>query len=138
MAARQGPLSERIRVLISSSDELLGEYVIDRLSPARFDVSAVRPGVAVLDAIRRQRPHIAVLDRVHERLEAAQMEIAVVKDVCPDARIIVVSEASSASDAQIVEAGVFFYLAERSSPPAELLRVIEAAARSTVKPGSRT
>ena len=63
---------------------------------------------------------IAVIDRIHERPDAAQMEIAILKEAYPDVRIIALSEQPSARDACLVEQGVFYYLTMGVGP--ELIR----------------
>jgi hypothetical protein len=55
----------------------------------------------------------------------AQMEVALLKDQHPGIPIIALSEQSSEFDAEVVEQGIFCYLAGCSRD--ELLRVIEAA-----------
>jgi CheY-like chemotaxis protein len=123
-------LGETIQVLVSSPEPTVAAFLRSQLLPSDFEVTSVRPGAAFPEMIRNIRPQIAILDRVHERPESAQMEIAMIKEECPDARIIVLSEQSSTTDAEVVEAGVFYYLAGGASPPAELIRVIDAAVAS--------
>jgi ABC-type phosphate transport system ATPase subunit len=80
-----------------------------------------------MQVVRRERPDVAVLDAVEGRVDAAQMEIELLKELCQDVRIIAVSREPSQQDAWVVERGVFFYMA---APHAgELVRVIEAATR---------
>jgi predicted CXXCH cytochrome family protein len=100
-----------------------------------------QPGAAFIDVARRERPHVAVLDRVDERMDAAQMEIQLLREVNQDVRIIAVSRKPSPHDAPVVEQGVFFYM---TTPAAgELVRVVQAAARAveppaTIKPRATT
>lgn len=83
-----------------------------------------------MKALRREAPEIAVIDGIDERPQAAQIEIALLKDRCPDVQVIAVSGRSSESDAGVVEQGIFYYLT--ASIGHELPRLIEAAA-ATVK-----
>lgn len=106
----------------------LGRYVRAQLPAERFEVVDVRPGPDFIDAVYRASPHIAVLDRIEKRSEAAKLELAMLKRHRPDVEVIVVSDRSSAKDAFIVELGVFYYLA--GGPRRVLIRLIEAAANA--------
>ena len=116
------------KVLVSSSSWSIQEFVKNQLPQSEFTVVAVQPGPVFLETVRREHPQIAVIDCVPLRLEAAQMEIAFLKDTQPDVRIIALSEESSAEDAKIVEQGLFYYMS--SIAGMELIQIIEAAARS--------
>lgn len=121
--------SERpLGVLIVGPDDVLAGSLRQELSPGECDIVGVRPGSGFVHAARLRKPQIAVLDRVDRRREAAQTEIAVLRDARDDVRIIVVCEASSSEDARLVEEGIFYYL----SPPSigRLSEVIRAAAHS--------
>ena len=117
------------RVVVVSPSRALGVTLLRRLSPARFEVVDVEPGPGVVRAVCRNRPGIAVIDRIDERPEAAQLEIAVLKELWPGVQIIALSSNSSETDASIVEQGVFYYTAE--APVDEIVRVILAAHRAT-------
>ena len=117
------------RLLVSSDEAALGDFLIAQLPATRFSVSSVRPGAAFVGAVRREHPKIAVLDLSADRTDAVLMEIATLKQMCPESRIIVTSEQSSAEDAVVIEAGVFFYLVTQRKQDRDLLRVIDAAAQ---------
>lgn len=117
---------KRLCLMVVTPIPTLGRYVKRLLPSERFDVIDVRPGAHFVEAVYRASPHIAVLDRIEKRSEAAQLEIAMLKKRRPEVEVIVVSERSSAKDASIVELGVFYYLAGRSQR--ELIRLIGAAA----------
>lgn len=118
-----------IPLLINSPDSRLAESVRGRLSPFRFAVSSSRPGLGFMEAARRYRPVVAVIDRIHERPDAAQMEVAFLKELRPDIRIVAISQEPSAKDGWVVEQGIFYYMTVASG--AELIRVLEAAAGKT-------
>ncbi|MFI5379216.1 MAG: hypothetical protein ACHRHE_07965 [Tepidisphaerales bacterium] len=118
----------RCRILIVSPQQGVMEQIEGRLEHLNCDAVWVRSGPEFLRSVRDMAPSVAVIDRVHERAEAARMEIALLKELCPDARIIVISEEPSAEDAWVSEQGVFYYMTLAPGP--ELVRVIEAAARS--------
>lgn len=113
-------------VLVVSPSEVLRDALEGDLPRERFRVWYARPGAPVLPALLRSRPWIAVVDGIDARPEAAQLEIALVKSVCPEARVIAVSGCSSGVDAAVVEQGVFYYVAAPS--PDELVRAVEIAA----------
>jgi DNA-binding response OmpR family regulator len=106
----------------------MAEFLLGELQRTRFEVVPVRSGRKFLSEARPARPHIAVIDHVHERPDAAQLMIDILKDIREDVRIIAVSERSSGSDADIVEQGVYYYMT--TSGGAELVQIIEAADRA--------
>ncbi len=126
---------KKLTILISSPQSELAKMLRVHLDAQAFQIVSVVPGPGFVKAVRRRRPDIAVLDRVHERPEVARMEIEVLYDAQPKVRIIALSE-SAKSDAAIVEQGLFYYMTQ--SPEPELARVIEAAARAcrTPEPGA--
>ena len=117
-----------MRVLVISPDRTLEDYLSTQLSAAEFEVLGTRPGGNVIEIARRERPQVAVIDGADARAEAAALELAVLRDVRADVRIVVVSRMPSSEDARLVEQGVFFYLA--ASPPVRQPEVIQAAARA--------
>lgn len=127
--------ADTTRILVISPSAQLG-LVLSYALPARFDVIDVRPGPAVLQALRHAHPRVAVVDRIDERPEAAQLEIALVKDLAPAARIIALTGKSSEADASVVEQGLFYYMAE--SLNGELKRVIHAAAQAAERDECRS
>lgn len=121
------PGPDRWRVLVSSPDAGVADDLAAALPPAEFAVARCRPGFSFMRA-RALLPHIALIDRIHERSEAAQMEITVLKEQRGDVRIILLSEEPSPADADLIEDGVFYYLAAPS--PATVAAVVRAAAAS--------
>jgi DNA-binding NtrC family response regulator len=115
-----------LQVLVVSAGSETGSWLAERLCPQRFKVSTARPGPALIRAVREKHPHMAVVEAINARPGTAQMEVAVLKERYPGIRIIALSEHSSEFDAEVVEQGIFCYLAGCSRE--ELLRVIEAAA----------
>jgi DNA-binding response OmpR family regulator len=114
-----------VRIIVISPDAGIGTMLTEALCRSRFDVVDVRPGPDVVATARREQPQIAVIDGIHERAEAAELEIAVLKHMQPEVQIIALSKESSARDARIVELGIFYYMA--GPPGKELIRVVEAA-----------
>jgi DNA-binding NtrC family response regulator len=122
-----------IRILVDGPDPDTGSFLRSRLAADRFEVVEIEPGASFVDVVRRARPLIAVIDRVHEGQEVARMKIAVLKDICPGVRIVAVSQLPSARDARIIEEGVFYYMTVPVGE--ELIRIIEAGANS-LRPSS--
>ena len=120
--------TKRLKVMMSSLDARLSEFLQRRLSPADFVVVEAQHGAHFFETARREHPEIAVIDCTPERAEASQLEIALLKDIRPEVRIIAISRRSTEEDAKVVEQGVFYYTTEPSGE--ELIQVIEAAARS--------
>jgi len=117
-----------MRVLVVSPDQALVDFLRRELAASEFEVLATLPGAEFVRAVRRARPDVAVIDRVHARCDVAEVEVALLRDARSDARIILVSEVPSAEDGRLVEAGVFFYLS--ASPPLRLPELVRAAADS--------
>jgi DNA-binding response OmpR family regulator len=115
----------RMDVLVVSSESEIGAWLAGRLSRDKFEVRAVRPGPALVEAVRERQPHLAVLDGIDAHPEAAQLAVALLKDRNPAVRIVALSGASSETDGEVIEQGIFCYLASCSRD--ELLRVIQAA-----------
>jgi DNA-binding NtrC family response regulator len=124
----------RVNVLVISAGSETGSWLASRLSPHRFTVSTARPGPDLIRAVRESRPRVAVLDAIHARPGLAQLEVALLKDHSPEVQIVALSEESSERDGDVIEQGIFCYLAGCTRD--ELLRVIEAAAQER-RPSSR-
>jgi DNA-binding NtrC family response regulator len=113
-------------LVISPTDELrrsLAAALADSCS-----VTGARPGAGVLRVVQRERPRVVIVDCIDERPEAAQLEIALVKELCPRTRVIALSRHSSDADAFVVEQGIFCYVASPCED--ELVRLIHAATRA--------
>lgn len=115
-----------IRILVSSSNDEVSEFLNQTLSRMRFEVSAVVPGKRYREVVQRVRPAIALVDVIDERPDAARSEVEILREVCPEARIVALSRSSSSQDAGVIEQGVFYYLA--NDWQGRLSEVIEAAA----------
>ncbi|MDX1617422.1 MAG: hypothetical protein R3224_01460 [Balneolaceae bacterium] len=113
-------------VMVVSPDTGLSRILENQLPESRFEVIHCRPGSDV--SRQASRAQIAVVDRINERPESACKEIRTIKKCDARLPIIAVSERSSGRDAEIVNQGVFFYLAGFSKK--KLVRVVQAAADS--------
>ncbi len=113
-------------VVISPTGELRRSLAGALTDPC--DVLDARPGAGVLRVLQRARPYLVIVDCIDERPESAQLEIALVKELCPQARVIAVSRNSSDADAFVVEQGIFCYVAAPCE--GELVRLIQAATRA--------
>ncbi len=121
-------MPDPLRVLLTSPDPDLIKLLESALSSPEFTVASTPPGSSFIQIARRERPQIAVIDRIHERAQAAQMEIAVLRDLRSDVRVIILSQEPSPGDASVVEQGVFYYLTAPS--PSRIVSVVRAAAAS--------
>lgn len=122
----------RCNVLVVSAEPTLAWWLVCHLDQDQYGVVAAKPGPQLIELARQARPRIAVLDAIDTRPHAAQLEVAVLKDQCPGVRVIALSTDSSDQDGDVIEQGVFCYLAGCSHE--ELHRVIEAAARDAHRP----
>jgi len=117
-----------MRVLVVSPDQALVDFLRRELATPEFEVLGSLPGAEFMRAVRRASPDIAVIDRAHARRDVAEVEVALLRDLRHEARIILVSEVPSTEDGRLVEVGVFFYLS--ASPPLRLPELVRAAAES--------
>jgi len=117
-----------MRVLVVSTDGTLCDFLRRELPQAEFAVVPTAPGAEFVRSARQACPDVAVIDRVHARRDVAEVEVALLRSLRPEARIILVSEVPSRDDARLVEVGVFFYLS--ASPPLRLPELVRAAAES--------
>lgn len=124
-----------VHVLVISPDRSLERFLRRELSPVEFQVLGTEPEAAMIDVARRTRPEIAVIHVGNLRRDTACLAQAILRALRPDVRIILVSSAPSPDDAQLVEAGVFYYMP--ASPPLRLPDVVRAAARSVREEGDR-
>lgn len=115
-----------IRILLDSIPTETFKQLRQGLPAGVFEWSLTKSSDGFAGVVRRFRPHIAVLDRIHERQGEIQRKIKILKDEWAGVRIIAISEASSIEDASIIEQGVFYYMT--SEDTSELNRIIEAAA----------
>ncbi len=125
--------SERIHILICSPEYTIAEYLTATLPGSQFRVIGALPGQTFVNAARRTRPEIAILDRVDDRFMIAQMEVALLKEIVPDVRIIAVSAQSSPSDGTVLESGIYYYLANDWEPV--MLDIVNAAVNAIVAQG---
>ena len=117
-----------MHVLVVSPDQALVDFLRRELATPEFEVLGSLPGAEFMRAVRRASPDIAVIDRAHARRDVAEVEVALLRDLRHEARIILVSEVPSTEDGRLVEVGVFFYLS--ASPPLRLPELVRAAAES--------
>lgn len=117
---------DRTQLLVISPDPFVAAFLGERLSAERFDIQEVRPGTEAAALTRRTPVHVAVVDRIEQRPDVAQLEIALLKATHPQVRIIAISQTSSDRDAGIVEQGLFYYWTGKPRPA--LIELIEAAA----------
>jgi hypothetical protein len=122
-------------VLVISNGTATAAWLALRLGGG-FLVRTAVPGPELISAVRDSKPAVAVLDGIDGRPALARLEVALLKDQCPGVRIIALSEASSETDAEVIEQGVFCYLGGCSLQ--ELLRVVQSAARSVAGAAGKT
>ncbi len=115
-----------IRILLDSIPSESFELLRQGLPAGVFEWILTKSSADFAGVVSQSRPHIAVLDRIHERQGEIQRKIRILKDEWAGVRIIAISEASSIEDALIIEQGVFYYMT--SEDISELSRIIEAAA----------
>lgn len=120
-----------IRVLLDSISSETLERLQRGLHADAFDLNMVSLTENFTEAVRKIRPHIAVLDRIHERQGETKQRIEILKCVRADVRIIAISEDSSIDDASVIERGVFYYMTSKDAT--ELKRIIEAAATALAR-----
>ncbi|MCH7545780.1 MAG: hypothetical protein IID30_05180 [Planctomycetes bacterium] len=124
-----------IRILLDSIPTETFELLRQGLNAEAFELYLTAPAEGFSVAVKRSRPHIAVLDRVQQRQGETQRKIEILRMEWAGVRIIAISEASSIEDASIIEQGVFYYMT--STEFSELKRIIEAAAVALTRTDDR-
>lgn len=118
---------EQLLVLIVGPSQAVHQRLASALPSDRFELLVVESGHAFAEALAHSVPDIAVVDRVHERLDEARDEVRQLKQHWATLPIIAISEHPSTEDASLVELGVFYYLA--GSIGQNLVDLVTAAAR---------
>ena len=113
-------------ILIISPDPTVASYLGAHLPASAFALEAVRPGADATARACREPLAVAIVDRIEQRPEAAQLEISLLKRTQPQVRVIAISRDSSHRDAGIVEQGLFYYWTGRPRPA--LVDLVQAAA----------
>ncbi len=113
-----------LKILVISPDRRLLNYLDEQLSKNEFEFISCKPSEAFTTPA--EGVHVAIVDRIDERPDAASLEIARLKESHAGIPIIAVSKCSSTRDAAAIRQGVFYYLA--GQPGSKLLRIIRAAA----------
>lgn len=117
-----------LRILVSSPDPEIGIFLKARLSPSRYKVITCQAGANFVEIAQQERPEIVVLEWDGAPVETVLMEIALLKSIRPEVRLIALSRESSMEDIQIVEHGVFYYLTREWRPV--IVDIIQAAVQS--------
>lgn len=115
-------------VLVSSRDSKWCGFLQEHLPPREFQVLGPVQLVEFFEVAKKSRPQIAVLECLPAHGESVQMQVALLKDLRPEIRIIVISRQSSEEDGRIVEQGLFYYTSDPDG--FELVQLVEAAALS--------
>ena len=113
------------RVLVSSLDPAVARFMSEVLPRDAFEVLPPCLPRNVVEAVLDHAPDILLFE-VDRQAGPAAETLRVLRKVRPGLRIIVLSQDSRPEDADIVEAGIFYY----DTKPAgeELVAVVKAAA----------
>ena len=117
-------------ILIISPDPAVAAFLGAHLPAGEFAIEAVRPGADATARACREPLAVAIVDRIEQRADAAQLEISLLKQTQPQVRVIAISRDSSHRDARIVEQGLFYYWTGRPRPA--LVDLVQAAAGRAV------
>jgi DNA-binding NtrC family response regulator len=119
--------TSQYRVLMSLSDNKLGEAIQERLNAGEFDLLKVNPSSELLPVVCNETPDILVFELdPYERF--IEWLIFVLKKLRPNLKIIAFSESSSRMDARVIEQGIFYYMTKPTSE--EIVQVVQAAAKA--------
>jgi DNA-binding response OmpR family regulator len=127
-------VASRQKILVVSAGSATAVELSARLNAQQYQVVAARSGAGLIRALRQMRPHLVVVDSIDARPDAAQLEVALLKDQCPGVPIIALSAVSTETDGAVIEQGIFCYLGGASLE--ELVRVIEVACRERQTPAA--
>jgi len=118
-------VSERRRILVADDNEHNREYARQVLCDG-WDVSLAGDGLAAVDAVRRERPDLVLLDLSMPGLDGWEVARRLKADPAAAATVLVActAHAMSGDRASALEAGCDDYLAKPFRPD-ELLAVVE-------------
>lgn len=119
------------RVLTTGTHSQVDTFLKNNLPTRRFVVIDTLSGQPFVEAARKFRPNIVLFGNADATQETVRMEIAVLKEIVPQAKILVLSGESTRADAVLVEPGVFYYGTGVSD--SNLLRIIQAAAQDFLR-----
>lgn len=111
------------QIVVVSPDDRISDFLESRLAEDAAEIINCEPGEEFIR--QASRAQIAVIDRINERPENARLEITMLRRNDPAVPVIAVSERSSDRDAEVVNQGLFYYLAGYSEQ--KLLRIVQAA-----------
>jgi DNA-binding response OmpR family regulator len=112
------------RVLLVEDDDALREVTAGHLSRAGYAVEAVGDGEAALEAARRQRPAVVVLDLMLPKLSGLDVCRALRSQFDPSPGVIMVTARGSEADMVIgLDAGADDYVVKPFAPPILLARL---------------
>lgn len=123
-----------IRIIVVSPEKHISQCLSENLSGSVYEIIDCRPGSEKLVELGGIAD-IAVIDRIDEQLDLSRFEITVLKKAQTNLPIIVISQYSTGRDADVINQGVFYYLAGYSEQ--RLLRVVRAAA-DQIRNGTET
>ena len=94
--------------MVVMSNRALKESLAEKIRSTGSTVESAESTDGLLGAVQRDHPSVVVLDPA-VCLFGAPLTVGILKEVQPDLRIIVHTEAPSESDAEVVERGIFYY-----------------------------
>lgn len=123
------------RVLVSASDPGFIEELKNRLPSEKFDLtyfcinigdSSSSQSIRLLNLVVDESPDILIFE-LGLNEQSPDVLISAIKKIRPNLKIIALSKSPSAKDADVVEQGVFYYMAKPEDE--ELVQVIQAAVK---------
>ncbi|MFN0250578.1 MAG: response regulator [Kofleriaceae bacterium] len=112
------------RVLLVEDDDALREVTAGHLARAGYDVEAVADGEAALEAARRERPAVVVLDLMLPKLPGLEVCRALRSQFDPSPGVVMVTARGSEADMVIgLDAGADDYVVKPFAPPILLARL---------------
>lgn len=112
------------RVLLVEDDDALREVTAGHLTRAGYDVESVADGEAALEAARRERPLVVVLDLMLPKLPGLDVCRALRADFDPSPGVVMVTARGSEADMVIgLDAGADDYVVKPFAPPILLARL---------------
>lgn len=120
------------KILVRTSDSGFIERLKNNLPPEKFDLiysigeSSSSQSIHLFDLIVEESPDILIFE-LGLNEDAPDVVISAIKKLRPNLKIIALSKSPSPKDADVVEQGVFYYMAIPEEE--ELVQVIQSAVK---------
>jgi len=119
-----------IKILIADDNSSIREGLKDILSEKDYLTETASNGYELLENIRKQKPHIIILDLMMPEKDGVEI-LPAIKCVVPDVKIIIYTAFSRYENSVYVEMADKFLL--KTDSPEDIIKVIDGFAKEIPK-----